>query len=234
MKQSRREQLHANARMEIKEVAMGQMLENGSAAISLGAIAREMGVTTASLYHYFTNRDSLVSALIVDAITSLIESLQVARDSLPPEDRIGRLQRVAIAWHQWSVANAQQYLLIAHHQKMGYHVDPASIDPEVDALLEIVLNLVEGAVQAGDIDIDSAQSGGRMPIDEEAKLRTLLPSGDAYEPRVIYLAVNLWSFLHGLNILDETLRYTHLKEEWIDHAVKQEIDRFLRSMEGRE
>ena len=47
------------------------MAASGAAAISLRAIAREMGVTAAALYSYYDTRDALVTALLLDAWADL-------------------------------------------------------------------------------------------------------------------------------------------------------------------
>jgi len=53
----------------IKETAWKQIAENGVAALSLRAIARELGITALAIYNSFPSRDDLVTVLIVDAFT---------------------------------------------------------------------------------------------------------------------------------------------------------------------
>ena len=63
----------------IKETAWQQIAEKGAAALSLRAIARQtLGITAPAIYNYFPRRDDLVTALIVDAFTSLGESQKEA------------------------------------------------------------------------------------------------------------------------------------------------------------
>src|ERR1700680_208487 len=52
---------------EIKAVARRQLAEHGSAALSLRAVAREVGMVSSAVYRYFPSRDDLLTALIVDA-----------------------------------------------------------------------------------------------------------------------------------------------------------------------
>jgi AcrR family transcriptional regulator len=58
----------------IKETAWKQIAEFGAPALSLRAIARELKITAPAIYNYFPRRDDLVTALIVDAYTSLGDS----------------------------------------------------------------------------------------------------------------------------------------------------------------
>ena len=59
---------------EIKEVALAQLESGGGAALSLRAIAREMGMSSSALFRYFRNRDALLTALIIDSYSSLAEA----------------------------------------------------------------------------------------------------------------------------------------------------------------
>src|SRR5690242_15170623 len=61
---SRRERLRAETTAEIKEIALKLMAAGGPDAISLRAIARDMGMTAGAIYSYFATRDDLVSTLI--------------------------------------------------------------------------------------------------------------------------------------------------------------------------
>ncbi len=82
-----------NLQEAIKETAWKQIAETGAATLSLRSIARELGITAPAIYNYHPDRDALVTALIVDAYTSLGESQQAAIDALPADDQKKRLLR---------------------------------------------------------------------------------------------------------------------------------------------
>ncbi len=92
---TRRERVRAATIDEIKEIARRHIAEKGAAALSLRAIAREMGMTSPALYRYFASRDDLVTALIVDAYNSLADALEAARDACEEADHAGRLAAIA-------------------------------------------------------------------------------------------------------------------------------------------
>jgi AcrR family transcriptional regulator len=60
-----RQRLRQATREEIMETARQQMAADGSSALSLHAVARQMGMTAPALYRYFKSRDALVTALIL-------------------------------------------------------------------------------------------------------------------------------------------------------------------------
>jgi AcrR family transcriptional regulator len=88
---------------EIKVTARQQMAEDGVANLSLGAIARAMGLTPPALYRYFKNRNALVAALIIEAYDSMGEAMEKSVVGLPQDDHSGRFLALMRAYHQWAL-----------------------------------------------------------------------------------------------------------------------------------
>ena len=66
-----RARVRAEMTREILDAARRQLAEQGSAALSLRAVAREVGMVSSAVYRYFPSRDSLLTALIVEAYDGL-------------------------------------------------------------------------------------------------------------------------------------------------------------------
>ncbi len=62
---------------EIKAVARRHLAADG-ANLSLRAVAREMGMVSSALYRYFSSRDELLTALILDGYNSMGEAAEAA------------------------------------------------------------------------------------------------------------------------------------------------------------
>lgn len=60
---SRRQQKRDATIEEILTIARDEMRAHGVAALSLGTIARRMGIKTPSLYHYFSSKDAIYDEL---------------------------------------------------------------------------------------------------------------------------------------------------------------------------
>ena len=75
---SRRERIRAETLREIREIGARQVDEGGLAALSLNAIAKEMGMSGPALYRYFASRDELLAALIVDGYGELTRAVETA------------------------------------------------------------------------------------------------------------------------------------------------------------
>ena len=96
-----RDRRRAETVREIKAAALQQLAEGGTGALSLRGVARSIGMTVQSLYHYFDSRDALLTALVSDAHHQLADAVQAAADdtrgqpaAAPPVGRHGRLPRL--------------------------------------------------------------------------------------------------------------------------------------------
>jgi AcrR family transcriptional regulator len=73
-----RERYRRQVRAEIKERAWEQIATAGASALSLNAIAKQMGMSGPALYRYFAGRDELITELIRDAYRSLADTFRAA------------------------------------------------------------------------------------------------------------------------------------------------------------
>jgi AcrR family transcriptional regulator len=73
---SRRDRVRAATSLEIIQTARRLLVDQGSAAISLRAIAREMGMTAPALYRYFGSHEELIEHVIADIFTELTDHLR--------------------------------------------------------------------------------------------------------------------------------------------------------------
>ena len=97
---------------EIKATARQQIAQDGATSLSLGAIARAMGMTPPALYRYFENRDALVVALVVDAYDSMGEAMEKSVESLPQDDYGGQFLALRRAYRQWALEHREDYALM--------------------------------------------------------------------------------------------------------------------------
>src|SRR3972149_5412206 len=107
-----RNEQQGNLQEVIKETAWKQLAEFGASALSLRAIARDLGITAPAIYNYFPDRDALVTALIIDAYTSFGDWQIEARDSVPVDDLGERLKAIGLAYRNWAHTYPQRYQVI--------------------------------------------------------------------------------------------------------------------------
>jgi AcrR family transcriptional regulator len=108
---SRRERLRTATVAEIKDGARRLLVTGGVEAISLRAIARDMGMTAPAIYRYFPSLEALVAALAGDLYDELRVRLEAARDDAGAEP-IDQLLAMSRAFRAWSVAHPAEFGLI--------------------------------------------------------------------------------------------------------------------------
>jgi AcrR family transcriptional regulator len=123
---SLRDRRRAETVAEIKEAALQQLVEAGPGGFSLRGVARSVGMTVQSLYHYFANRDALLTTLVVDAHHSSADAVEAAaaatRGRPPAERRLAACQ----AFRSWALANRAAFLLLYGTPVPGFTPLPES------------------------------------------------------------------------------------------------------------
>lgn len=133
---------------EITRVAREHLAVGGAAALSLRAVAREVGMVSSAVYRYFPSRDDLLTALIIDAYTAVGAAAQAAERSVPRADRMGRWLAVANAVRAWAKAAPHEYSLIFGTPVPGYRAPQDTIDPAATVPV-LLLELLADAGAAG-------------------------------------------------------------------------------------
>jgi AcrR family transcriptional regulator len=109
---NRRERLRTATLAEIKDVARRLLVTGGPGAVSLRAIAREMGMTPAALYRYYPSLEELVAGVCADLYDECREHLERARDACPPDDTGAQVYAVCRAFRRWSIEHQAEFGLM--------------------------------------------------------------------------------------------------------------------------
>lgn len=107
-------------RDEVQARAWDQISHDGASALSLKAIAGQMGMTAPALYRYYGSRDELLTELILSAYQDLAELIErTAAENLAVE-------ALAQGMRSWALENPQRYLLLYGTPVPGYNAPPAA------------------------------------------------------------------------------------------------------------
>ncbi|GAB3457746.1 TetR/AcrR family transcriptional regulator [Streptomonospora sediminis] len=176
---------------EIKQLAVDQLATGGAAALSLSAIAAELGFTTPALYRYFASRDELLTELIVDGYSGMadaIEGAAAAGTGTPKE----RLLRLAAAYRRWALDNPHLYLLVVGTPVPGYTA-PAHTRDAARRVLSPFVRVFEALLPPTDTALDR-QFAAWIADD---------PAAHGGSPGwALRAAVAAWARLHGLVSLE--------------------------------
>jgi AcrR family transcriptional regulator len=136
---NRRERLREATKAEIKEVARLQLVQGGPGAISLRAIARDMGMTAAAIYRYYDSLEALTEDLCADRYAALTKEVVAAQAG--QSDPIERLRQACREFRRWALAHPQEFALICGTPVVTPDTTPSS--PKLEAGVEFTLAFVE-------------------------------------------------------------------------------------------
>jgi AcrR family transcriptional regulator len=198
---SRRERLRAGMVEEIKDLARRQLAEGGPGAISLRAIARDLGTASSALFRYYPSYNDLISALVIDSYNSVADAVIAARDARPPTDHAVRWFGVCSAYRQWSLEHPGEFALLHGTPVPGYEAPEEVTGPAASRSMEAVLGLYATAVHAGVADPSRSQ----VPADlAEGELWRLLTADRAsnYEPPFAGIVLSAWASVLGYLVIE--------------------------------
>jgi AcrR family transcriptional regulator len=190
---------HPDLQGAIKETAWKQIAEKGAPALSLRAIARELSITAPAIYNYFPRRDDLVTALIVDAFTSLGESQKDSIQNLPEDDLVKRLSMLGLAYRDWAVTYPQRYQLIFGTPIPGYEAPTDVTTPAAAGSLVPLIQTLQAISTAGRLRVDRF---AEMSLELKSMLEAWSQFTGGNDPEVLYMALVFWSRVHGLLTLE--------------------------------
>src|ERR1700727_2695182 len=81
-----RERVRAELAREITDVARTRLAADGAAALSLRAVARELGMVSSPIYRYSASGDELLTALIIEGYDALGAAVEQADAACARED----------------------------------------------------------------------------------------------------------------------------------------------------
>lgn len=205
----RRARLRAQTTAEIKAIALRHIAEGGPDAISLRAIAREMEMSGSAIYSYFATRDDLITTLINDLYSALLDQVEAARDKVPSDDIAGRILAWAHALRAWSLANPEGFRLIYGDPVSGYRIPEHGSAPE--AAKRACLDLT-GLIAAAWPHAAATQPNNDYHWSDFApNLATVVQEQfPELPPAAVALALRVWGRVHGLIALEV---YGHLRAQ---------------------
>ncbi|ACU98494.1 TetR/AcrR family transcriptional regulator [Saccharomonospora viridis] len=105
---NRRERLRAALDRDLRRTARRLLVSGGIDAVTLAAIAREVGITPPAIYRYYKSRDDLIYTLAEDVIGELVGELRAAAAEHPERpDR--QLIAMIRAFTGWAAKNRAEY-----------------------------------------------------------------------------------------------------------------------------
>jgi AcrR family transcriptional regulator len=130
---SRRDRVRAATTQEILQTARRLLVDHGPDAVSLRAIAREMGMTAPALYRYYDSHETLIKYVIADIFTELTADLRGAIDAAGAAGGGDLTEKViAAAWQfrHWSLSHPKEFSLLFGTPLPGVNIERDEITAE--------------------------------------------------------------------------------------------------------
>ncbi len=225
MARPKQSEQHPNLEAAIKETARKQIAQKGAAALSLRAIAREVGITAPAIYHYFPNRDALVTALIVDAYNALRDAIR-ASQATAEASHAGRILALARAYRGWALAHPEEYNLIFGTPIPNYCPPMEIIGPAAEGSMAVLIDVLDAAWRAGVV-----KTSGAFTAEPEMIRAWVDKFGYQGDPAVIHFTLASWAHVHGLVSLELYGHFSAVAEpDTMDAFFETEIRAMLARM----
>jgi AcrR family transcriptional regulator len=111
---TRRDRVRAATTQEIKQTARRILVEQGPEAVTLRAIAREMGMTAPALYRYFDSHEDLLTHVVADIFTELADEVHDAIEAAAAGsgDMTQKLVAACRQFRSWALGHRAEFGLL--------------------------------------------------------------------------------------------------------------------------
>ncbi|MCX5612979.1 MULTISPECIES: TetR/AcrR family transcriptional regulator [unclassified Streptomyces] len=192
-----RERYRVQVRAEVKERAWEQIATAGATALSLNAIAKQMGMSGPALYRYFASRDDLITELIRDAYRSLADTFRAAAGSGDESGAGADLAALAHALRGWALEDPQRYFLVYGTPVPGYQAP----DDVTAIASEIMATLLDACAAL-------PSDGPAAPFATHLEGHRQWAQGHPAPASTLHRALIFWTRLHGVLSLELAGHFT--------------------------
>ena len=145
---------------EIIEVAVRLMAVSGVAGLSLGQVARQVGVRTPSLYGYFPSKNALYDAVFARGARSVLDAVGAASaDAGQADSAYDALLIAGRAMARWCMANQVYAQLLFWRPVPDFTPSPDAYQPAVelvDRTRTLFSDMRDRGLLRSDADLDAA------------------------------------------------------------------------------
>ena len=147
---------------DITRIGRQHLAEYGAAALSLRAVARDLGVVSSAVYRYVKSRDELLTLLVVNGYDELGDAVETALADVPRGDHRDRFLTYGRAIRAWALAEPATYALLYGAPVPGYHAPADQTTEPGTRLARALLHIAEDARADGAL-VEPAAGGPTTP-----------------------------------------------------------------------
>ena len=178
---------------DITRIGREQLAAVGAAALSLRAVARDLGVVSSAVYRYVKSRDELLTLLVVDGYNELGDAAEAAvASAAEPREQFLALGR---AVREWALREPARYGLLFGSPVPGYHAPGEQTTTPGTRVIYALVGIFDNAFRVGRLEAAAA-----APIDDELAAdldRIRAELGLTTPDPLLARGVLVWSALFG-------------------------------------
>ncbi|MEV0062472.1 WHG domain-containing protein [Nocardia sp. NPDC050718] len=141
---------------DIKRIGREHLASQGAAALSLRAVARDLGVVSSAVYRYVRSRDELLTLLVVDGYNALGDAVDAALADAP-DDPATRFRVVARTVRTWALAEPAWYGLLFGTPVPGYAAPAEDTETPGIRVIATLLGIIDSAFRAGQLSAPAVE-----------------------------------------------------------------------------
>lgn len=191
-----RSRARARTMDEIVRIGREHLAVHGAAALSLRAVARDLGVVSSAVYRYVSSRDELLTMLVVDGYNELGDTVETALAAVERGSGWERLRALSYAVRRWALAEPARYGLLFGTPVPGYQAPAEQTTGPGTRVIVALLDVIEDAYRVGELIAPDP-----LPVisgDLHADLEAMRAESGARSPDwVLARALTVWTVLFG-------------------------------------
>lgn len=145
---------------DIVRIGRRHLALEGAAALSLRAIARDLGVVSSAVYRYVKSRDELLTLLVMDAYNDLGDAADAALEDAAGDDFAERFRVLGRAVRTWALQEPARYGLLFGSPVPGYAAPAERTTGPGTRVIGALVGLIENAQRTGSLRRTGASAAG--------------------------------------------------------------------------
>ena len=179
---------------DITRIGRAHLATQGAAALSVRAVARDLGVVSSAIYRYVRSRDDLLTLLVVDGYDELGDAVDAALAALPEDAYRARFLAVGRAVRTWALAEPATYALLFGSPVPGYAAPAEQTTGPGTRVVTALTTLYADADAAGQVDLPEEPVDVSLEGDVE---RVQAELGISVPTQLIVRGVLAWAAIFG-------------------------------------
>lgn len=151
-----RERARARTIADIVQLGRQHLATHGAAALSLRAVARDLGVVSSAVYRYVESRDELLTLLLIDAYNELGDEVDAAVRAVPGDDFAAQFRALGTAVRAWALREPASYALLFGSPVPGYRAPGERTTGPGTRVIVTLVGIFDAAYRAGALDAEVA------------------------------------------------------------------------------